>query len=69
MVLPRITVIEPNSITKQTVQIYDVNGKLLLNQTINGKITVDASILNEGVYNINIIKDEEVINKRLVIVR
>jgi len=62
-------VMEPNSNTKQTMQVYDVNGKLVLSQIINGKATIDASILNEGVYNISIIIDEGVINKRLVIVR
>ena len=61
--------IQPNSVTKQTMQVYDVNGKLVLSQTINGKTTIDASILNEGVYNISVISDEGVINKRLVIVR
>lgn len=62
-------VIEPISVTKQTMQVYDVNGKLVLSQTINGKTNIDASILNEGVYNISLMSDEGVINKRLVIVR
>jgi hypothetical protein len=62
-------VIEPNSTTKQTMQVYDVNGKLVLNQTISGKTTIDASSLNEGVYNISLLSNEGVINKRLVIVR
>jgi hypothetical protein len=48
---------------------YDVNGKLVLSQTINGKTSIDASNLNEGVYNINIISNEGVVNKRMVIVR
>ena len=61
-------VLEPNSTTKQTMQVYDVNGKLVLSQSINGKTTIDASSLNEGVYNISIISSEDVINKRLVIV-
>ncbi|HEX7413989.1 MAG TPA: T9SS type A sorting domain-containing protein [Bacteroidia bacterium] len=61
-------VIEANN-TKQTMQVYDVNGKLVLSQTINGKTTVDASSLNEGVYNISLISNEGVVNKRLVIVR
>jgi type IX secretion system substrate protein/NHL repeat-containing protein len=62
-------VIESSSITKQTMQLYDVNGKFVLSQTINGKTTIDASSLNEGVYNISIISGEGVVNKRLVIVR
>jgi PKD repeat protein len=62
-------VIEPNSITEQTIQIYDVNGKMVLSQTINGKTNIDASSLNGGVYNINIISKDGVTNKRLVIVR
>ena len=62
-------VIEPNSTTKQTMQVYDVNGKLVLSQPINGKTSIDASSLNEGIYNINLITNEGVVNKRIVIVR
>jgi hypothetical protein len=62
-------VIEPNSTTKQTMQVYDVNGKLVLTQTINGKTSIDATPLNEGVYNISLQSNEGVVNKRLVIVR
>jgi hypothetical protein len=62
-------VIETNSTIKQTAQVYDVNGKLVLTQTINGKTSIDASSLNEGVYNISITSNEGVINKRLVIVK
>jgi hypothetical protein len=51
------------------VQVYDVNGKLVLNQTINGKTSIDASSLNEGVYNISLQSNEGVVNKKLVIVR
>jgi hypothetical protein len=60
--------IELSSSAKQTIQVYDVNGKLVLSQIINGKTTIDASSLNEGVYNIIIISNEGVVNKRLVIV-
>ena len=61
--------IETNSTTNQTMQLYDVNGKMVLNQNINGKATttIDATNLNEGVYNISIISNEGVINKRVVI--
>ena len=62
-------VIESNNATKQTMQVYDINGKLVLSQTINGKTNIDANSLNEGVYNISIISNEGVVNKRIVIVR
>jgi sugar lactone lactonase YvrE len=62
-------VIESNSATKQTMQVYDVNGKLVLSQIISGKTSIDASTLNEGIYNISLQSNEGVINKRLVIVR
>jgi type IX secretion system substrate protein/NHL repeat-containing protein len=62
-------VIEPSSATKQTMQVYDVNGKLVLSQSINGKTTIDASSLNEGVYNISLTSGEGVVNKRVVIVK
>ena len=61
--------IETNSATKQTLQLFDVNGKLVLIQTIIGKTNIDAGNLAEGVYNLNITTNDGVINKRLVIVR
>ena len=61
-------VIESSSITKQTMRLYDVNGKFVLSQTINGKTSIDASSLNEGVYNISLQSNEGVVNKKLVIV-
>jgi sugar lactone lactonase YvrE len=61
-------IIETNSTANQTIQLYDVNGKMVLNQIINGKATtIDATGLNEGVYNISIINNEGVVNKRIVI--
>ena len=62
-------IIEPSNTTKQTIQVYDVSGKLVLSQTINGKTNIDASILSEGVYNVSLINSEGVVNKRLVIVK
>jgi sugar lactone lactonase YvrE len=62
-------VIEPSSATKQTMQMYDVNGKIVLSQTINGKTNIDANSLNEGVYNISISSNEGTVNKRIVIVK
>lgn len=62
-------IIETNSTTNQTIQVYDINGKMVLCQIVNGKATIDASNLNEGVYNISITGEEGLVNKRLVIVR
>jgi len=58
--------IETSSTEKQILNIFDVNGKLVLQQNIQGKITIDASNLNAGVYNINI---NGTVNKKLVIVK
>ncbi len=60
-------VIEPQNTIHCTV--YDVNGKAVLSQIINGKINIDANNLSEGVYNISLQSNEGVVNKRLVIVR
>ncbi|HXD93420.1 MAG TPA: T9SS type A sorting domain-containing protein, partial [Bacteroidia bacterium] len=62
-------IIETNSIEKQNMQIFDVNGKLVLSQVIDGKKNIDVTNLNEGVYNVSIISSNSVVNKRVVIVR
>jgi hypothetical protein len=54
---------------KQTVLINDLNGKLVLSQNINDKINIDATGLNNGIYNLVIKSDEGIINKKLVIVK
>ena len=61
--------IETNNTNKQTLQIFDVNGKLVLSQSITGKTNIDATNLAEGVYNLSLINQNDVANKRLVIVR
>ena len=59
-----------NTIQNVQCAMYDVNGKLVLSQTItNGKADIDAGTLAEGVYNISLISTEGVVNKRLVITR
>jgi sugar lactone lactonase YvrE len=62
-------IIETNSAVKQTLQIVDVTGKLVLSQIISDKASIDASALNAGVYNISITGREGVVNKRLIIVK
>ena len=54
---------------KQTIQVYNVNGKLILSQIINGTTTIDASNFNAGIYNISITNNAGVTNKRLVVVQ
>ena len=61
--------IETNGTAKQSMQIFDVNGRMVLNQAINGKTSIDAGSLNEGVYTISIISAEGTVTKKLVIVR
>jgi hypothetical protein len=61
--------IQPSNNIKQTLQIFDVNGKMVLNQSINGKTTIDATNLADGVYNLSLLSNEGIINKRLIIVR
>jgi hypothetical protein len=62
-------IIESNSITKQTVQMYDINGRVVLTQTINGKTAIDASNLTGGVYTISIISDQCIVNRRIIITK
>jgi hypothetical protein len=61
--------VETNATEKQTLQLFDVNGKLVLAQTINEKTIIDAGNLNAGVYSLSIISNEGVLTKKLVIVR
>jgi len=61
-------VIETQTTEKQNLRIYDVNGKIVLSQLINGNTKIDASGLSNGVYNISIISSEGALkNKRIVI--
>jgi hypothetical protein len=53
---------------KQTIQIIDINGKIVLTQNISGKTNVDAYGLNKGIYNLSIIGVKGITNKKLVIV-
>ncbi|HXU26520.1 MAG TPA: choice-of-anchor L domain-containing protein [Bacteroidia bacterium] len=61
--------IETNTTGKQNLQIFDINGKLVLNQFISNQANIDATRLTEGVYNISISGYAGVINKRLVIIK
>jgi hypothetical protein len=62
-------VIETNATTKQTMQLIDVTGRIVLTQAINGKTSIDASNLPNGIYNMSLTSSEGVVNKRLVIAK
>jgi uncharacterized repeat protein (TIGR01451 family) len=62
--------IELNTKEKQTLQVFDITGNVVLSQTIeNGKTIIDGSHLASGIYNINIKGNNSVANKKLVIVK
>jgi len=62
-------IIETNITGKQTAKIFDLNGKLVLSQNIIDKTNIDATGLDEGIYNLTIISNEGIVNKKLVIVK
>ena len=61
--------IESTNSEKQTVQIFNINGEIVLNQIVNETTTIDVSKLNAGIYNISITNSSGVANKRIVIER
>jgi hypothetical protein len=61
--------IETNSNEIQNLQIFDINGKLVVSQRLQGKANIDASNLNDGVYNISISNKQGIANKKLIIVK
>ncbi len=62
-------IVGTNSSLPQLMQVFDVNGKMVLSQTLNGNTSINANNLPDGVYNINITGNNSVANKKLVIVR
>ena len=62
-------VVETSATENQTIQLFDVTGKMVLTQTLTGRATINAGSLSEGVYNLSIIGSEGVVNKKMVIVR
>jgi len=62
-------VVDLKNTNEQTLQIYDINGNLILTQSINNKTKIDISNIANGVYNLSFISNEGTINKKLVIVK
>ncbi len=62
--------VELNSKEKQSLQVFDISGQMVLSQTIeNGKASIDANYLAAGIYNISIKGAASITNKKLVIVK
>src|SRR6185312_16984038 len=51
-----------------TVQVFDLTGKLVLSQSINGTTNIEAN-LPEGVYILTLTNNQSITNKRLIIVK
>ena len=62
-------ILETHSSNIQTLNISDVNGKVVLSQNVAGKTMLDVRTLLEGVYSIAIINSFGIYNKTLVIVK
>lgn len=62
-------IVESNTDEKQVVKVFDLNGKLVLNQIITGKTTVDASNLENGIYNLCVYNNNIFVSKKLVLIR
>jgi len=61
-------IIEANINEKHTVDIFDINGQHVFNKVMDGKININLSNLNEGVYTVTIKTFDSIVNKKLVIV-
>lgn len=61
--------IETSTNEKQTISVFDINGNLILSQTITGTTNIDAGNFNAGVYNISITSSTGRLNKRLIIIK
>gem|GEM_PF-3322584 len=61
--------IETGVTTSQLVEVYDLTGRIVKSQTINGKATINASDLVSGVYNVKITGNNSIVNKRMVITK
>ena len=60
-------IIETPSTDNQTLQIFDVTGKMVLNQNINGKINIDASNLDNGVYFVQVKTKENISTQKIIV--
>jgi hypothetical protein len=71
-------IIETNSTEKQNIQLFDINGRLVLQQTIQPipnpsrertAAEIDARNLDNGIYNLTVKSSSGITNKKLVLTR
>ena len=60
-------IIETTSIEKQTLEIVDVTGKIVLCQELNNKTNIDASNLDNGIYFIQLKSNENIYTQKIII--
>ncbi|MGZ3865104.1 MAG: T9SS type A sorting domain-containing protein [Bacteroidia bacterium] len=61
--------VDANTIEKLNIDLFDINGKHVLNKIVNNKSTIDVKNLENGIYIMTIKSAGITINKKLVIVR
>jgi sugar lactone lactonase YvrE len=62
-------IFETNATEKQTMQMFDINGRLVLSQSISGTTNIDVSNFDNGIYTLTIKNSLGVTNKKLVIAK
>ncbi|HXU27037.1 MAG TPA: T9SS type A sorting domain-containing protein, partial [Bacteroidia bacterium] len=60
-------IIETNSNEKQTLEIFDVTGKMVLNRNITGKTNIDVSSLDNGIYFIQVKTNENISTQKIIV--
>ncbi|HXD93896.1 MAG TPA: T9SS type A sorting domain-containing protein, partial [Bacteroidia bacterium] len=60
-------IIETNTTEKQTIEIFDVAGKMVLNQSINGKTNIEASNLDNGMYFIQVKTNDNIYTQKIIV--
>jgi hypothetical protein len=61
--------VETTEMGSQLLQVFDVTGKIVISETIGSTASINANGLPEGIYNVKITNNQNVINKRIVISR
>jgi uncharacterized repeat protein (TIGR03803 family) len=61
--------IQTNSTEKQIIDLFDINGRHVFSEIVNGTTDLDANSLDNGIYTLTIKNSAGVTNKKLVIAR